>query len=152
MCAPPPRNRRTHRPTRASRRWVPGLASTISTRAAARPADEFCPQQHVRQFRQEGNRVGVEFSLGSYEKSADKLTVGVRGALTTKDFLPHTLSQRYSNGTADRRTEVRVRCSHKNEHTLLSVEEPTVHAYTMVFSSPLGCELSCAYGVAAVAP
>ena len=42
---------------------------------------ELCPQQHVRQFRKEGNRVGVEFLLGSYDKRADKVTVGVRGKL-----------------------------------------------------------------------
>ena len=111
-------------------------------------ADELCPQQHVRQFRQEGNRVGVGFSLGSYDRSADKITAGVRGKLA-KDFVPHTLTQTYSNGTANRRTQVRVRCSQKNEHALLSVEEPSTHEYIMLFSSPLGCELSCAYAAIA---
>lgn len=112
---------------------------------------EFCPQQHVRQFRKEGNRIGVEFNLGNYDKSADKVTVGVRGALT-KSFVPHTFAQSYSNGTANRQTVVRVKCaSAKNEHTLVGVEEPATHQYIFIFSSPLGCELSCAYASVAAA-
>ena len=109
---------------------------------------ELCPQQHVRQFRKEGNRVGVEFLLGSYDKRADKVTVGVRGKLD-KVFVPHTFAQFYGNGTASRRAHVRVRCSQKNEHALLGVEEPSTHEYVLLFSSPLGCELSCAYAAVA---
>ena len=37
---------------------------------------EFCPMQSVRQFRQEGNRVGVQFSLGTYDKGQDKVSLG----------------------------------------------------------------------------
>ena len=52
-------------------------------------------------------RVGVEFSLGSYEKREDKVTVGVRGSLD-KGFVPHAFAQSYVNGTGNRRTQVRV--------------------------------------------
>lgn len=38
---------------------------------------------------------------------------------------------------------MRVRCARKNEHTLLSVDEPQVHSYVLVFSTPLACELNC---------
>ena len=109
---------------------------------------ELCPQQHVRQFRQEGKRVGVEFSLGKYERARDKMTVGVRGGAIPRDLTPHAFAQTYVNGTANRRTEIRVVCAGRNEHALLSVEEPSMHQYVMVFSSPLGCELSCAYATA----
>ena len=58
-------------------------------------------------------------------------------------------AEHYAQGTGNRRTTVRVRCSaHKNEHTLVSVEEPSMHEYVLLFSSPLGCELSCAYAFA----
>ena len=113
---------------------------------------EFCPQQHMRQFRQDGNRVGVEFNLGKYERAGDKVTVGVRGGSIDRetDLVPHTFAQTYVNGTANRRTQLRVRCASKNEHTIVGVEEPRMHEYVVIFSSPLGCELSCAY--AAVPP
>jgi hypothetical protein len=55
-----------------------------------------------------------------------------------------------TNGTANRRVQVRVRCSTKNEHSLIAVDEPAMHDYVMVFSSPLGCELSCAYAYAPI--
>ena len=112
---------------------------------------EFCPQQHVRQFRKDGNRVGVEFALGFYERLSDKVTLGVRGGLE-KNFVPHTFAQTYTNGTANRRTQVRVRCSPRNEHTLMTVDEPSTHEYVLIFSSPLGCELSCAYAAVAARP
>ena len=92
---------------------------------------ELCPQQHVRQYRKEGSRVGVEFLLGQYDKAADRLTLGVRGRMAS-DFMPHTFAQLYNNGTASRKAHVRVRCSQKNEHTLLSVEEPATHEYALL--------------------
>lgn len=106
---------------------------------------ELCPQQHVRQFRQEGKRVGAEFSLGKYERQQDKITVGVRGGSIPRDLTPHAFAQTYVNGTGNRRTQIRVVCAGRNEHALVAVEEPAMHQYIMVFSSPLGCELSCAY-------
>ena len=112
---------------------------------------EFCPQQHVRQMRKEGQRVSVEFSLGHYERQGDKVTVGVRGRLD-KAFVPHTFAQLYTNGTANRRSQVRVRCATKNEHALLAVDEPSTHEYVLLFSSPLGCELSCAYAAVPSTP
>ena len=110
---------------------------------------ELCPGAQVRQFRQEGSHVGVEFQLGSYDKTLDKVTVGVRGSLD-QNLVPHTFAQTYTNGTANRRVQVRVRCSTKNEHSLIAVDEPAMHDYVMVFSSPLGCELSCAYAYAPI--
>ena len=112
---------------------------------------EFCPQQHVRQFRKDGNRVGVEFALGFYDRLSDKVTLGVRGGLE-KGFVPHTFAQTYTNGTANRKTQVRVKCSPKNEHSLMAVDEPSPHEYVFLFSSPLGCELSCAYAAVAARP
>ena len=88
--------------------------------------------------------MGVNFELGRYDKSLDKVTVGVRGQLEAS-FVPHTFAQGYVNGTGSRTTQVRVVCATKNEHTLLAVEEPAMHQYVLLFSSPLGCELSCAY-------
>ncbi|KOO21124.1 hypothetical protein Ctob_005689 [Chrysochromulina tobinii] len=66
----------------------------------------------------------------------------------TYEFCPG--AQTYTNGTANRRVQVRVRCSTKNEHSLIAVDEPAMHDYVMVFSSPLGCELSCAYAYAPI--
>jgi hypothetical protein len=105
---------------------------------------ELCPQQHTRQLRLEGSRVGVEFNLGKYDQAEDKVTVGVRGSLD-KSLLPHTFSQGYVNGTAGRRSTVRVRCANKNEHALVGIEEPQTHNYVLIFSTPLACELSCTY-------
>lgn len=109
---------------------------------------EFCPMRSIRQFRPGG---GAEFSLGEYDKEQDKIVVGVKGALD-KSFTPHVHSQVYTKGTSDRRSNVRVRCSTKNEHALLGVDEPSAHQYQVVFSTPLACELSCAYAYAAVPP
>ena len=109
---------------------------------------ELCPTSHVRQYRKEGQRVGVEFNLGKYESRGDKLTVGVRGGEAgprTSDVVPHTFGQTYVNGTAGRKTHLRVKCASNNEHKLLSVEEPRTHEYIFWFSSPLACEFSCAY-------
>ena len=104
---------------------------------------ELCPMQHVRQFRQERNRVGVEFNLGMYDKAKDGIVVGVRGKLDPSVAI-HTLSQGYVNGTAKRQATVRLRCSMgKNEHALLAVEEPAMHQYVVVFSTPLACEVAC---------
>ena len=46
-------------------------------------------------------------------------------------------------GRSATRALARVRCARKNEHTLLSVDEPQVHSYVLVFSTPLACELNC---------
>ena len=107
---------------------------------------ELCPMQHVRQFRQERNRIGVEFNLGQYDKTADKMTVGVKGRLDPSVVL-HTFTQGYTNGTANRRSVVRLQCSRdKNEHALISVEEPAMHQYMFLFSTPMACEVECARG------
>ena len=37
------------------------------------------------------------------------------------------------------------RCAAKNEHAMLSIEEPSVHKYVVEFSTPLACELNCAF-------
>ena len=131
---------------------VPGmrLLSPLRGRCFSMSMDywtyELCPQQHTRQFRLNGKTVGVEFSLGKYEKAEDKVTVGVRGSID-KTLVPHTFSHSYVNGTANRRTSVRVRCAKKNEHALVGVEEPQTHQYVFIFSTPLACELSCAYAM-----
>eukprot|EP00965_Chrysotila_dentata_P063236 2095548-Pleurochrysis_carterae.AAC.1 len=64
----------------------------------------------------------------------------------------HDRTQNFVNGTASRRAEVRAVCSSKNEHALISIEEPDRHHYVLVFSTPLVCELNCAYAIAALRP
>ena len=105
---------------------------------------EFCPMQRARQFHKEGARTTVEILLGQYDKGADKLTVGVQGLMSATSP-PHVYSQTYVNGTSDRSVQVRVRCASKNEHSLLGVDEPSMHKYVLMFSTPLVCDLSCAH-------
>jgi len=114
---------------------------------------EFCPQKHVRQFHIQGDRgVSTEFSLGKYDKLSDKFAFEASGGSSTGSVSLHVYTQTFANGSSKRRAEVRSVCAAKNEHALLGVEEPQTHQYVLIFSTPLVCELSCAYGKPARAP
>ena len=106
---------------------------------------EFCPMKHVRQFHKEGHRITSEFSLGKYDKSTEARLTLPTGVALPKGLTPHVFAGVYANGTGDRQTTIRVSCAPKNEHTVLGVEEPAVHKYVLEFSSPLACELNCAF-------
>lgn len=106
---------------------------------------EFCPMKHVRQFHKEGHRITSEFSLGKYDKSTETRLTLPTGVALPRGLTPHVFAGVYANGTGERQTTIRVSCAHKNEHAVLSVEEPAVHKYVLEFSTPLACELNCAF-------
>lgn len=108
---------------------------------------EFCPNKSVRQFHEHERRISAEFLLGAYDETADRLVIRSADALpsATEPMVAH--HQRYVDGTGGRSVTVRVRCSwRRNEHTILSVEEPEQGQYVLDFSSPLLCDLACVRG------
>ena len=101
--------------------------------------------KHVRQFHVEAHRVTSEFSLGKYDDGRDARLSLPTGAALPSGLSPHVFAASYVNGTGNRATDIRVRCAAKNEHAMLSIEEPSVHKYVVEFSTPLACELNCAF-------
>ena len=108
---------------------------------------EFCAGRYLRQYHKQERQVTTEFRLGGYDPKFDRLVLHpLTGAKQPNaPFLVY--EQSYLQGDEGRSVQVNTRCSwRRNEHTILSVDEPNPQQYVIEFSSPLLCEIACVQG------
>lgn len=102
-----------------------------------------CPMKSVRQSRLQGTKEGSKILLGKFARGQE------RAHLRSLPEYPGqgqrvVVSQRYVNGTAGRHVTVMVACGRgKHVHEVLHVDENPIHHYTLLFSTPLVCDVNC---------